>query len=60
MKISEVKASKKAYMNLHDHPVFEDQDQKYYRTSIWVGHKNMQLYFHQATILNEEIDLIKT
>ncbi len=34
-----------------------DQDQKYYRTSIWVGHKNMQLYFHQATILNEEIDL---
>lgn len=35
------------------------EDQKYYRTSVWVGHKNPQLYFHQATILNEDIALIK-
>ena len=36
-----------------------DDGQKYYRTSVWVGHEKLQLFFHQATILNEDIDLIK-
>ena len=36
-----------------------DDGQKYFRTSVWVEHKKMQLFFHQATVLNEDIDLIK-
>lgn len=31
-----------------------DEGQKYYRTSVWAGNENLQLYFHQATLLNEK------
>ena len=31
----------------------------YYRTSVWFICDEPQLYFHQATPLNEEVDLVK-
>ncbi len=31
----------------------------YYRTSIWIGQENLKLYFHQATKLKEQVDLIE-
>lgn len=37
-----------------------DNGRKYYRTSVWLKNKKLQLYFHQATSLNEDFYLKKT
>lgn len=36
-----------------------DEGELYYRTSVWVVCDEPQLYFHQATQLNEKVDLVK-
>lgn len=40
------------YVTIHD-------QQAVYRTSIWVGEKQLKLLFHQASLLNQKMDYIK-
>jgi len=41
------------------HYITISNDNKIYRTSIWKKEKNYKILFHQASILNNQIDLIK-
>jgi len=41
------------------HYITISNDNKIYRTSIWKKEKDYKILFHQASILNNQIDLIK-
>lgn len=40
------------------HYITKNNDTCYYRTSIWIDEHGLQLFFHQASLINENIPLI--
>lgn len=42
------------------HYITQSGSEKYYRTSVWVMEDSLKLFFHQASRLNSDVEVLKT